>query len=103
MLQNEQVSPGIKTGGALSQQINEIEIECLPADLPEAIYVDIKDLQLDSSVHLSDLKLPKGVTFLHPVEAKSDRDQPVASINTKKVAAEDDETNDDSEADTEKK
>ena len=41
--------------------MNEIEIRCLPDDLPEYIEVDLKDLELDDSIHVADLVLPKGV------------------------------------------
>jgi large subunit ribosomal protein L25 len=47
-------------GGIVSHVMNEVEISCLPADLPEFIEVDLKDLALGHSVHLSELKFPKG-------------------------------------------
>jgi len=59
---NEEVSPGVKIGKGLVQHIiNELEILCLPSDLPEFITVDLKDLGIGASVHVTDLVLPKGV------------------------------------------
>lgn len=50
-------------GGMISRDLQEVEIECLPKDLPAAIEVDVSGLTLGASLHLSDLKLPKGVTI----------------------------------------
>jgi len=59
---NEENSPGVKTsGGLVSHVLNEIEISCLPKDLPEFIEVDLKDLAAGHSFHVADLKLPAGV------------------------------------------
>ena len=59
----EDVAPGVKQGGGIVDHLrNEIEIECLPANLPEFIEVDISSLELDQSVHLSEVALPEGVT-----------------------------------------
>ena len=55
-------APGVKIdGGIISHLLSNIEVRCLPADLPENIEVDLSNLALDQSLHLSDLKLPKGV------------------------------------------
>jgi len=64
---NADVAPGVKLGGGIvSHVMNEIEVSCLPADLPEFLEVDLKDLAAGHSIHVSDLKLPKGVaTVLH--------------------------------------
>lgn len=59
---NAEISPGVKLGkGVIQHIINELEIQCLPDDLPEYIEVDLKDLELGHSIHVSELKLPKGV------------------------------------------
>ncbi len=59
---NAEISPGVKVGkGVIQHIINELEILCLPDDLPEYIEVDLKDLELDHSIHVSELNLPKGV------------------------------------------
>lgn len=54
---------GVKAGGLVSKLMTDVEIKCLPADLPEFIEMDISNLELDHSYHLSDLQLPKGVEF----------------------------------------
>mgnify|MGYP001173246577 FL=1 len=59
---NEEVAPGVKeSGGIVSHLITELEIICLPKDIPENITVDMIDLELDRPVHLKDLTLPTGV------------------------------------------
>ena len=59
---NEKESPAGKTKGVVvSHSFNEIEISCLPGDLPAFIEIDLADLQMDDIIHLSDIKLPKGV------------------------------------------
>jgi large subunit ribosomal protein L25 len=64
---NADIAPGVKMqGGVVSHVLNELDISCLPADLPEFIEVDMKDVSVGHSVHVKDLKLPKGVeTVLH--------------------------------------
>ncbi|MFZ0487231.1 MAG: 50S ribosomal protein L25/general stress protein Ctc [Arenicellales bacterium] len=55
-------APGIKLeGGIMSHSLNEVDVSCLPADLPEYLEVDVSGLHLHDTVHLSDLKLPEGV------------------------------------------
>jgi large subunit ribosomal protein L25 len=59
---NAEIAPGVKLGKGVVQHImNELEIQCLPDDLPEYIEIDLKDLELDESIHVTDLQLPKGV------------------------------------------
>lgn len=59
---NAEVAPGVKLGGGkISHVMNELGITCLPADLPAFIEVDLGKLELGHSVHVADLKLPKGV------------------------------------------
>ncbi|MCE9549826.1 MAG: 50S ribosomal protein L25/general stress protein Ctc [Betaproteobacteria bacterium] len=59
---NADIAPGVKlNGGIVSHVMNDLNIACLPADLPEFIEVDLSTLALNHSIHVSDLKLPKGV------------------------------------------
>jgi large subunit ribosomal protein L25 len=59
---NADIAPGVKlNGGIISHVMNDLNIACLPADLPEFIEVDLSTLALNHSIHVSDLKLPKGV------------------------------------------
>jgi large subunit ribosomal protein L25 len=63
---NADIAPGVKQGGGIvSHVLTELDIKCLPADLPEFIEVDLKDLALGHSLHVADLKLPKGVKPAH--------------------------------------
>ncbi len=59
---NEATSVGVKQqGGVVSHLRNDIEVQCLPKDLPEFIEVDVAALELGQLIHLSELKLPEGV------------------------------------------
>jgi large subunit ribosomal protein L25 len=59
---NEAIAPGVKAqGGVVSHLRNEIEVLCLPKDLPEYIEVDLQNLGLGQLIHLSELKLSEGV------------------------------------------
>jgi large subunit ribosomal protein L25 len=62
---NEEVSPAIKqSGGIIHHAITELDISCLPGDLPEFIEVDLSALDVGQAIHLSDLKLPKGISAI---------------------------------------
>jgi large subunit ribosomal protein L25 len=68
---NEAIAPGVKTqGGVVSHRIADVEVKCLPKDLPEFIEVDLSQMSMNESKHLSDLPLPPGVTI--PGIAKGD-------------------------------
>ena len=57
---------GVTTGGGLLEHtLHSLEVECLPGDLPTAITVDVSALKIGDSLHVRDLKLPKGVTVLN--------------------------------------
>ncbi len=59
---NQETSPAGKTGGSLIlHELNDIEISCLPKDLPEFLEVDLANLNMGDTVHISDIKLPEGV------------------------------------------
>src|SRR5262245_54928639 len=79
---NAEISPGVKVAGGLVQHVlNDLEISCLPKDLPEFIEVDLKDLQAGHSLHLSGVKLPAGVEAIVP----KGEDPTVATIVIPKV------------------
>ncbi|MBY4896535.1 50S ribosomal protein L25/general stress protein Ctc [Cupriavidus sp. AU9028] len=62
---NQETAPGVKLGhGVINHILNELEVSCLPGDLPEYIEVDMGAVELNQTVHLADLKLPKGVTAI---------------------------------------
>ena len=59
---NAEKSPAIKEqGGLITHVLNDIEIRCLPADLPEFVQVDLSNISIGHSIHVRDLALPKGV------------------------------------------
>ena len=61
-LVNADVSPAGKAAGVvLTQELNDVEIVCLPGDLPESIEVDLSAMEVGATVHLSEVVLPKGV------------------------------------------
>lgn len=58
---------GASAGGILDQNIHEVEVECLPDDMPESIEVDVSALNVGDALHISEIPLPKGVKILnHP-------------------------------------
>ena len=75
---NADIAPGVKTGGGIVAHIlTEADVRCLASALPEFIEVDLAKLEMGSSVHLSEIKLPKGVEF---VELGHNNDAAVAAI-----------------------
>ncbi|SFR74379.1 large subunit ribosomal protein L25 [Marinobacter daqiaonensis] len=88
---NEDKAPVVKLqGGVISHQLTEVEVICLPQDLPEFIEIDVMDLQLDDVLHLSDLKLPKGVRSA-ALQHGEDHDQAVVSVHLPRGAKADEE------------
>ncbi len=87
---NEEDCVGVKTGGGIVNHIlNEVQIEALPSAIPEYIEVDMLEVELGGQVHLSDLKMPTGVTlvaFGH--DDDEDHDLNVASVNAPRAAVE---------------
>jgi len=62
---NEESSVGVKTqGGVVEHLMSDVEVSCLPKDLPEFLEVDVTEVTLDHIVHLSDIKLPQGVKLV---------------------------------------
>lgn len=84
----EDVCPGVKLeGGQISHQIVEVEVTCLPKDIPEYIEVDVSELHLGDSIHMSEMKLPGGIT-LTALSHGEDYDQQVVNVHATIVAAE---------------
>jgi large subunit ribosomal protein L25 len=86
---NQEISPAVKLSAAqVTHVMNEVDVACLPADLPEFIEVDLKDLAVGASVHVKDLPMPKGVTpVLHGAE-----NPVVVSASVPRAAAVEEET-----------
>ena len=73
--ENEEASPGMKRGGVLNIVRHELELVCDAAEIPDEIHVDLTGLDVGDSVHISNIKLPKGVE-----SAISDRDYTIATL-----------------------
>lgn len=81
---NQETSVGVKQqGGEVSHTLVEVEVSCLPQDLPEFIEVDMAKVEVGQIVHLSDLKLAKGVEL---VALAHGNDLAVANIHASRVA-----------------
>ena len=86
---NEDKCKGVRLGGGtISHTMNEVEISCLPADLPEFIEVYMAELDVGEIIHLSDLALPQGVSI---VALAHDDDRAVASVIMPRGGAEEEE------------
>ena len=72
---NDEESPGLKRGGVLNVVQHELEIVCDAAHIPNEIHIDLTGLEIGDSIHISEVKLPEGVT-----PAIDDRDFTVATI-----------------------
>jgi large subunit ribosomal protein L25 len=98
---NEDTCHGVKIeGGSVSHALNDIEITCLPKDLPEYIEVDMAALKVGDNVHLSDLVLPKGVESVALAHGE-DHDLLVSAVNAPRGGGDEAEQATDDAADTE--
>ena len=103
---NEDVSPAGKAAEVVvTHELNEVVIECLPKDLPEFLEIDLSELTVGTILHLSDLKLPEGVSIpelklgkehdlalviaKHGKEEEADAEAPVAEVPAAKVTKKD--------------
>jgi large subunit ribosomal protein L25 len=79
---NAEICPGVKTGGGVVQHtMNAIEIHCLPDDLPGFIEVDLKDMELNDTLHVMELAMPQGV---EPVSKLKHENPSVVSVHVPK-------------------
>jgi large subunit ribosomal protein L25 len=78
ILQNAGAAPGVRLGGMLEQIMHEVEIECLPKDIPEHLYCDVSSLNLNESIPVGGLVVPQGIKLI------SDLDQTVVTITSHK-------------------
>ena len=72
---NEEESAGLKRGGVLNVLVHELEIKCAADSIPETISIDVAGLDIHDTIHLSDIKLGKGVEAAHP-----ERDNTIATL-----------------------
>ena len=103
---NEDICIGVKmSGGLIAHTMTDIEVSCLPKDVPESIDVDMEQIDIGQIVHLSDIKMPSGVESVS-LSQGAEYDLTVATVNKQKAAdieeALDSDEADDDNAESEK-
>src|SRR3990167_5180510 len=79
-------APGVKdAGGIISHIMSDVEVSCFPDDLPEYLELNISEMQLNQLLHLSDIKLPKGVELVSLLHGN---DKPVVSVHMPRLEEE---------------
>lgn len=79
-------APGVKEAGGLISHIeSDVEVSCFPDDLPEFLEINVSQMQLNDILHLSDIKLPKGVEI---VALLHENDKPIVSLHMPRIEAE---------------
>lgn len=86
---------GLTEGGVLDYQLREVEVECLPADVPEYLELDITELEIGHSLHVSDLKAPGSVILI------TEPDRAVVTMLAPRVAVEEEEAEEEMPAEPE--
>ena len=95
----EEEAVGVKLGGGtVSKLMTELEISCLPKDLPEFLEVDISELELDQMLNVSDIKLPEGTEI---TELLIEQNPAIVSIQEIKEIIEEDIESEDAEGESE--
>ena len=98
---NEDTCVGVKMeGGQIAHIMTDMEISCLPANLPEYLEVDMAEVALDVTLHISDITLPEGVESV-ALSHGEEQDQPIASVHMPKVIVEEEDLDDEAEEDAE--
>ncbi len=87
---NEDNCKGVKLrGGSIISNMNELEVVCLPGDLPEYLELDLADLDVGQTLHITDIKLPKGVESVD-LQHGEDADHAVVTVKAPRVVTEED-------------
>ena len=89
---NENTSIGGKKGGIATHSMVDIEVSCLPSVLPEFIEVNMANLDIGETIHLSDIKMPAGVDIVLLAHGGPEHDLPVVSMMSSKASKDDTET-----------
>lgn len=90
----EEKAPGVRTdGGTVSHLMSDVEVACLPKDLPEYLEIDVSKLELNDMLHMSDIPLPPGVE-LPELAQGPEHDHPIVSIQIMRMAPVEDEESD---------
>lgn len=77
---NEDQAPGLKKGGVVTHNMTEVEVQCLPKDLPEYLEVDLAGVEIEGILHLTDIRLPAGVELVELLHGEG-HDQAIAAIH----------------------
>ena len=78
----EEDAVGVRDGGGtVTKMVNDVEVTCLPKDLPEFLELDITHLGLDEMMYLTDIKVPEGVEIVGLAQAEEEQAQPIVSIH----------------------
>ncbi len=78
----EEDAVGVREGGGtVTRMVNDVEVTCLPKDLPEFLELDITHLGLDEMMYLTDIKVPEGVEIVGLAQAEEEQAQPIVSIH----------------------
>ena len=95
---NEEKCAGVKQeGGIINHMINELEISCLPGNLPEYIEVQMAELKIGESIHIADLELPEGVTSVDLTQSEENNYPVAACVLPRMEVEEEPETEEDDE------
>ncbi len=86
---NEDICPGVKEGGVVNHSYTTVEVACLPKNLPEFIEVDMAEVEMGGILHLSDIKMPKGVEIVELTHG-DDHDQAIVTIHKARAAVSED-------------
>ena len=82
---NEDSCVGVKQGGGnIARSLTELEIRCLPKDLPEYIDIDLAEVEAGQTIHLSEIALPSGVKLAYAHIEDHDYDSPVVSVTVRR-------------------
>lgn len=89
---NEETCKGVKfSHGSIIKNITELEVECLPGDLPEYLELDLVDLDIGDVLHMSDIPLPKGVSSVQLAHHGEEADDAVVTVQPPRVEQEEDQ------------
>jgi large subunit ribosomal protein L25 len=87
----EDVAPGVKAdGGVITHNLTDVEIICLPQNLPEFLVADLSNLEIEHALHLSDIQLPEGVEIVSLTHGE-EHDLPIAAIHKTRGSSDEDE------------
>lgn len=101
---NEDLCPGAKAGGIVTHQVVEVDIRCLPKDLPEYIEVDMQTVDLGETIHLSEVTMPEGVqavALMHGDDDDQSYDQSLVNVQLAREEVEEEVESEEGEFDEE--